>query len=917
MKPGGTHRSAIGGPCILAVAGLVWGCVGDRVAPEPEHGQREAAAVLSAEAAAARSARVRNAAYDLEFELDGDAAEYTGRVRTAFELADARTTLTVDFADGTVASVRVNGSLVDAPYNGYFITLPASSLRTGSNAVEIVFSHPYSTDGSGLYRFRDPVDDRDYLYTDFEPFDANRLFPCFDQPDLKATFSTRVTVPADWQVISVVAESGVENHGDTRTWTFPPSARISTYVYALHAGHYRQWESAAGGIPLRLFARESVADYIYPEHWFVPTRQGFEFFQDYFGIDYPFGKYDQVIVPHFNAGAMENVGAVTFSERFLRRGAVTRQARRWLATVILHEMAHMWFGNLVTMQWWNGLWLNESFATFMATLALVEATEFSEGGLGAYLSTVRAYQADERDTTHPIELPTPDTAAAFANFDAITYNKGSATLTQLNHLVGPEAFRQGVSAYLQAHAYGNTTIDDFLAEISKAAGLELQGWADDWLHQPGTNAVTVELDCEEGKITGMSILQSAPAAWRTLRTHRTQLGLYNFSDGDVSVRRLPVTYAGARTEIDAMAGERCPEFVYANHGDWDFARVHFDREALAALGDHLNAFEDPLARLMLWQGIYDMVLHQRLSPLEFIDIALANVDAERVDDVTSEVLDALQGSWSYLKRLVEDRVLLAETGARIEGYLWQAFLKSEPGSDRQLLFFDHFLAAATSRQSIDRIAGLLGDFHGSTYPRTGETPALPYASAVGEQSPAEGSELPEGFVFDQDRRWDAVALLSGHDHPAAAGALAAERERDPSDAGRRRAISAEAARPDPANQRRLMDLLLDPGSGLSVADAWAHASGLFPEHQHDMQLEIAPEVFGRLQSVSDRLDPFYFRAVAQGLTGTICDDGYLELVEQAVERSHTLHPSLAKRVRNLRFEVKRCLAIGKMLASPG
>ncbi|MDE0225964.1 MAG: aminopeptidase N [Gammaproteobacteria bacterium] len=888
MKPVNTHRSALGGPCILAAAGLIWGCAEVRVAPEPEHVLREAAAVLSAEDAGARSARVRNVAYDLEFQLDGEADEYTGRVRTAFELTDARATLTVDFAGGRVASVRVNGSRVDASYNGYFVTLPASSLRTGSNVVEIAFSHPYSADGSGVYRFRDPVDGRDYLYTDFEPFDANRLFPCFDQPDLKATFATRATVPADWQVVSVVAESGVENHGDTSTWTFPRSARISTYVYALHAGHYRQWESAAGEIPLRLFARESVADYIYPEHWFVPTRQGFEFFQDYFGIAYPFGKYDQVIVPHFNAGAMENVGAVTFSERFLRRGTVTRQARRWLASVILHEMAHMWFGNLVTMQWWNGLWLNESFATFMATLALVEATDFSEGGLGAYLSTVRAYQADERDTTHPIELPTPDTDAAFANFDAITYNKGSATLTQLHHLVGPEVFRQGVSAYLRAHAYGNTTIDDFLAEISKAAGLELEGWAGDWLHQPGTNAVTVDLNCEDGRITGMSILQTAPAAWQTLRTHRTQLGLYNFSDGDVSVRRVPVTYAGTRTEVEAVVGGRCPEFVYANHGDWDYARVDFDREALAALGDHLNEFADPLARLMLWQGIYDMVLHQRLSPLEFIDIALANVDAEGVDDVTSEVLDALQGSWSYLRRLVEDPVILDETGARIEGYLWRAFLESEPGSDRQLLFFDHYLAAATSQQSIDRIARLLGE-----------------------------SDLPEGFVFDQDRRWSAIALLSGHDHPAAATALAAERKRDLSDAGRRRAVSAEAARPDPANQKRLMDLLLDPDSGLSVADAWAHASGLFPDHQHELQLKIVAEVFERLQSVSDRLDPFYFRAVAEGLLGTICDAGYLELVEQAVERSHTLHPSLAKRVRNLRFDVKRCLAIGEVLASPG
>ena len=872
-------------PCVV-VAGCVWGCAGIPVATDAEPRLREVGPVLSMGDAAERAARVGNVAYDLRFELDGEADAYTGRVGITFELNAAGADLTIDFTGGALASVEVNGAPVDVSYNGFFLTLPASSLRTGSNKVGIEFSHPYSTDGNGLYRFRDPVDGRDYLYTNFEPYNANRLFPSFDQPDLKATFATRVTAPADWQVISVVRESEVEHLGARKVWTFPPSARISTYIYALHAGHYRRWESAAGDIPLRLFARASVADYVYPEHWFAPTRQGFDFFREYFEIAYPFGKYDQVIVPHFNAGAMENLGAVTFSERFLRRGTVTRQARRWLATVILHEMAHMWFGNLVTMDWWNGLWLNESFATFMATLALVEATEFSEGGLGAYLSTVRAYRADERDTTHPIELPTPNTAAAFANFDAITYNKGSATLTQLNHLVGPEAFRRGVSAYLKAHAYGNSTIDDFLAAVSEAAGRELKSWATEWLHRPGTNGVAVELSCEDGKVAGMVVRQTAPTAWPTLRTHRAQVGFYDFDAGEAAVRVVPLTYAGARTEVPGVEGWRCPDFAYANHGDWDYARVDFDRQALASLGDHLNAFSDPLTRLMLWQGIYHMVLYQRLSPVEFIDIAIANLDAEPVDDVAGQVLSALQSSWSYLKRLAGDHELLGEIGTRIEGHLWRAFLASDPGSDRQLLMFDNYIAAATTEQSLDRLASLLA-----------------------------GTGLPAGFVFDQDRRWNVVQLLSGFDHSGAQPLLAEERERDPSDEGRRRVLSAEAARPDPEQQRRLLRLLLDPDSGLSVADARAHAGGLFPEHQHDRQLEIAPQVLGSLQSVSDHHDPSYFRAITGGLLGTICDHGYLELLEQAIDRSATLHPSLRKELLNLRFEVKRCLAIGEMLAS--
>ena len=870
---------------IVALFSIVlWGCndfTGPTTQTSPD--SREATPALSMDHARERSARVGNVAYDLDFELDGEHAEFPGSVAIGFELADANGDLTIDFVDGTVSSVQVNGHSIDAPYNGLFLTLPANVLQQGPNEVRIAFSHPYSSDGSGLYRFRDPIDGRDYLYTNFEPYDANRLFPCFDQPDLKATYTTRVTVPATWQVISIVPESDVEELEERRRWTFPASARISTYIYALHAGGYELWESTAGDIPLRLFARASMAEYVHPEDWFVPTRQGFEFFEEYFDIPYPFGKYDQVIVPHFNFGAMENVGAVTFNERFLQRGTVTRQARRSLASVILHEMAHMWFGNLVTMDWWNGLWLNESFATFMATLAMGEATEFTEAWLSAYRSKTRAYAADERDTTHPIEMPTPDTDAAFANFDAITYNKGSASLAQLNHLVGPEAFRLGVSDYLKSHSYGNTTIDDFLGAIAEAAETNLDDWSADWLDQPGTNSVEVEFSCENDRIAGLALLQAAPPEWPFLRTHRTQLGLYNFDDDGVKIGLIPVTYAGARIEVptDDM---RCPDFVYANHGDWDYVRVDFNREQLAVLRDHLNIFEDPMTRSMLWQGIYDMVLYQRLTPGEFIDIALANASAEPDDDLARQVLGGLQGAWSYLRRFEDDQQELLEFADWIERYMWNSFVESEPGTDRQLLLFDHYVQAVVSASGIERLASFLA-----------------------------GEKLPDGFVFDQDRRWGVLQKLAGYAYPNTEELLAAERERDPSDKGRRRSLSVDAARPDRDHQRRLMALLLDPDDSLSVADARAYAGGLFPQHQQDQQLEIVGEVFDKLEDVNDRVDPRYFGSITGGLLGTICDQGYLIQLEHAVGRSATLHPSLRKRLLNMRFDVRRCLAIGEAI----
>jgi len=860
--------------------------------PMPEalaQGTRAARASLTQAHALARSARLSDVRYALELELDGEDPEYSGRVTSRFVLAapgeSAQADLTVDFTGGTVRSVAVNGTPLAAPdYNGFFVTIPGAALATGSNTIEIAFSHPYSNDGAGLYRFEDPEDGRHYLYTDFEPYDQNRLFPSFDQPDLKARYSTSVTVPADWQVISIVAESDVAERGSRRVWTFPESLPVSTYIYALHAGDYHRWDAAAGDIPLRLFARESLVPYVRPEDWFTPTQQGFEFFEAYFEMPYPFGKYDQVIVPHFNAGAMENVGAVTFSERYLSRGAVTRAQRRAIASVILHEMAHMWFGDVVTMGWWNGLWLNESFATFMATLAMVGATEFTDEWQSAYRRTIRAYQADERETTHPIELPIPDTDAAFANFDAITYNKGSAVLAQLSRLVGPEVFRRGVADYLAAHAYGNTTLGDFLGAVSAAADRDLTGWARDWLATPGTNRVEARYACEDGRVASLAIAQAAPAEWPVLRQHRTQLGLYRFGDAGVSIETLPATYDGALTEVAAAAGRPCPDMVYANHGDWDFARVALDADSIALLKTNLNRFDDALARAMLWQSVYDRVLDAGMPPADFVELALANVAGEPVDEVAAQVLGSLGGAISLLVRIDPASTDLERLSGRVEAFLWRAAESAAPGSDRQLLYFDNYVGLAQTDAGLARLATLLTD------------PAA----------------TPSGIELDQDRRWSLVTRLSSFGHPRAEALLRAERDADPTDEGRLRALTATAAAPDPAAQRALMQRLLEPDD-LSVADARAIASGLFPGHQQALQLGPAVEALARLDAVDAAVDPIYYGAITGGLLAALCDAGYLEALDARIATSGALHPSLGKTLLDLRFDVRRCLEIAASL----
>jgi aminopeptidase N len=846
---------------------------------------RAASAGLTFAEARSRAARVSDVAYALELRLDGEAPEYSGRVSATFELTDAERDLALDFAGGAVQTLEVNGRTVDGHYNGFFLTLPAAALHKGDNRVEVEFSHPYSTDGSGLYRFRDPEDGRDYLYTDFEPYDQNRLFPSFDQPDLKARFATRVSVPADWQVISNVRESQVIDAGAKRTWIFGESPPISTYLYALHAGEYHQWSAEVGDIPLRLFARESLARYVNAGEWFQFTRQGFELYEDYFRVPYAFDKYDQVIVPHFNSGAMENVAAVTFNESYLRRGAMTREDRRDIASTLLHEMAHMWFGDLVTMRWWNGLWLNESFAPFMATLAMAGNTEFKEAWHLAYLDTVAAYRADERDTTHAIELPVPDTNAAFANFDPITYEKGQAVLAQLNHLVGPEAFREGVSRYLKTHAYGNTDIDDFLGPIAKASDRDLEDWAMDWLHEPGTNAVRIELACEAGMIRLMTLLQDAPNAWPTLRTHRTQIGLYDFDARQVSVRVLPSTYAGPRTEIVAAKGLPCPDFVYANHGNWDYARVQLDPSMLPRLSANLGSLSDPLARSMLWQSVWDMVLDARLRVPDYIEFALAKLPGETDNAVMRQVLDALYSALRYLVRLDPDGAHLAQLGPRVEANFWQDFSTSST-SDRRFLMFDGYVDTVTSAAGGARLAGILA----------GSTP------------------LPGGFSLDQDRRWDVLQKLAELDHPDVDRLLALETDRDASELGRLRAVAVDAARPDADRKRHWVDMLFT-GDNMPVTpiEFRAAASALFPARQSELQWRFADRVLNGLDFINEQRDAGFFRPVMNGVLGIVCRRQYLDALDARIADSESLHPTLRRGLRDLRFEVARCLAIGARL----
>jgi aminopeptidase N len=861
----------------------------------PGHPQRPPESRLTADYARGRAARIGALSYELHFSLEESAETFGGRVRIGFRLADADAPLTIDFADGRIRRLIVNERPLEPDYNGSFIELPAGSLVAGDNVVTVEFGHDYSRSGQGLHRFRDPEDGRVYVHSHCEPYDANRVFPCFDQPDLKASFGLEASAPAGWKVISAERELEIIADGARKTWRFPATRPISTYIFPLHAGEYRVWGSRAGTIPLRLYARESLADHVRPEDWFDLTRRGFAFFEDYFALPYPYGKYDQLIVPEFNIGGMENVAAVTYSESFIRRGRYTREDMERLTNTLLHEMSHMWFGDLVTPRWWDGLWLKEAFATYMGYLAQAEATPYSDAWhLFHVAAKQRAYTADQRVTTHPIQVPVDDTHYAFANFDDITYRKGSSALTQLSHYVGQDAFRDGVRAYLREFADGTTTLDDFIAALEQAAGIPLAAWVQDWLATPGVNTLEGRLEAGEGGIERLTVVQGAPAEQPLMREHRVQIGLYSWDDGRYVADVLPVTVHGEQTVVGEAVGRPCPELVFPNHGDWSFALVNLSPSDVEILGERLPRIEDPLQRSMYWASLWEMVRAGTLALDAFLATVLTALPGETNDKVIRLATAQVQDAFAFLWRLPpEQQELLHDLGPRLEATVWHEATGAPAASDIQALWTDTYRRIAHTPDALSRLEGFL-----------------------------DGDGIPAGYAVDQDRRWLLIQRLAGFAPSKGLGGgafgiddrLTEERRRDPSDTGQTAVLAVGAARPDPAAKQAWLARIRDPAADLSLHRRRSVMSALFPSHQAPLQAELAEDLLASLPDAGAvHQDPF-LTSYGQLIPWDYRRSGLARL-GRALEELRGLHPILEKALRVAHQEAGRCARISERLAA--
>lgn len=729
---------------------------------------------LTREEARTRAELITVESYDVSLDLTRGGEVFGSTTTVKFDAVPGSATF-IDAVTRTVHSLTLNGRSLDPAEvsDGVRIQLPDLAEH---NELTVVADAPYMNTGEGLHRFVDPVDNEVYLYTQFEVPDSRRMFAVFEQPDLKATFAFTITAPSDWDVISnsrtpAPEETSPSGDGGARSvWTFAPTPRLSSYVTALIAGPYQSVRSEVTSsdgrvIPLGVFARKSLMQYLDAENIFELTRQGFGFFEAQFGCPYPFEKYDQLFVPEFNAGAMENAGAVTILEGYVFRSKVTGAQIERRAITVLHELAHMWFGDLVTMRWWNDLWLNESFAEYMSHLAAVEATSFTSAWTTfASVEKSWAYRQDQLPTTHPIFAEINDLQDVEVNFDGITYAKGASVLRQLVAWVGPEQFMAGVREYFAKHSWQNTELRDLLVELEKASGRDLDDWGRQWLETAGVNTLKPELDVDsDGTLRSFSILQSAVPEWPTIRPHRLAVGLYDLDDAGklVRVHREELDVDGERTEVPALAGRSQPDLILVNDDDLAYAKVRLDPKSLATATAHLKDFQESLPRTLVWNSAWDAARDGETPARKYVELILANVAAETDSSV---ILVQLRQLATTLNFYVAEEHREATAVAAVDR-LWELAKEVAGGSDAQLQFIKSFALLARSAFQLDRVAGLL-----------------------------DGSLHLDGLTVDQDLRWELVASLVAGGRMAQDG-IDTELERDNTSSGQNAAALAKAAIP--------------------------------------------------------------------------------------------------------------------------
>ena len=745
--------------------------------------------------AADRSATVHTRSYDVTLDLTRGETVFGSSTTVRFTSAPGSSTF-IDLIAPVVHSISLNGRALD-PAEVYADSRITLTGLAADNELVVVADCAYMHTGEGLHRFTDPADGETYLYSQFEVPDSRRVFAVFEQPDLKASFTFTVTTPSSWTVLSnsptpePTPTEDSDGSGDAHTFAFAPTEPMSSYVTAIVAGPYvgatDEYVASDGRtVPLGVYCRKSLVEHMDSAEILDLTKRGFAYYEDLFATPYAFTKYDQIFVPEFNAGAMENAGCVTHRDDYIFRSRPVEARVERRAVTILHELAHMWFGDMVTMTWWNDLWLNESFAEFTSTLATAEITRWDQAWTTFQtLEKSWAYNQDQLSSTHPVAAEINDLHDVEVNFDGITYAKGASVLAALVGYVGRENFFAGIQRYLAAHAYSNAELGDLLRELEAVSGRDLSSWTRLWLQEAGVTTLRLEVVTDaDGVITQAAVRQEIPAdSPASLRPHRVAIGSYSPTGQGADTHlertnRIELDVDGELTQVPELVGAKRADVLVLNDDDLTYAKVRLDDESLSHGLTNIETFAESLPRSIVLASAWDMVRDGELAASHFLNAALQALDVEEHSSVIQGLLGRITTCLSAFLPPAVRRDLAPGTADR----LLELARAAQAGSDKQLQLVRAVAAHAVTGEQLDVVAGFL-----------------------------EGTSALEGLDVDQDLRWD---LLTGL---VAAGRFGEERihaeeTRDRTTTGRERTAEARAAIPTPEAKKATWRALVDDSS---------------------------------------------------------------------------------------------------------
>jgi aminopeptidase N len=737
---------------------------------------------VSRELARTRARAISNVRYRIELDIKQHAAELPGHLDLTFDLSEKPDPLAIDFRDDSAQKIRVNGKDAEVSQSDGHILIPGRYLSMGANRVEMYFSAKVAEANRAITRYNDLQDGSESLYTLFVPMDASMEFPCFDQPDLKGRFTLKATAPPGWTVISNgVAEAGGSEFAETKP--------ISTYLFAFAAGPFEQLPATGTAVPMRLFVRKSMLARAKEEWPEVAqfTREGIDKMSSFFAQPFPFAKYDQVLIPGLAYGGMEHAGATFLREDVvIFRTAPTVSDHHRRSVTVLHELAHQWFGDLVTMRWFDDLWLKEGFAQYMAFHTLAELEPPNEVWTRFYESIKPvAYGIDSTRGTTPIYQQVRNLSDAKSAYGPIVYQKAPSLLRVLSYKIGETSFRDGVRIYLKDHAYANAEWKDLIGAFSKASGQDLGPWAAAWIQQRGMPEVTVNWTCDsQNRIAQFEIAQRDTLGEGHAWPVETQVLLGYKNDPGT---KLKVAFDSAKASLPAAVGKSCPDYVFGNDEDHGYGRFLLDERSQTGVVADLAAVTDPLLKALLWGALWDSVRESKMPPPSYVDLVLRSLPTEADLDLTQTLLGRMRSAYvSYLSD--KQRPALAE---RMEALLMDR-MKHADTADLRITYFRAFVGAAAGAAGLNELKDLLA-----------------------------GKDSVPGVPLKQRDRWTMISTLVRQSDPDALRVVAAESLRDKTDDGRKSAYSARAAIATAENKRLYF---YDYLNSKSVPEDWVTAS---------------------------------------------------------------------------------------------